>query len=97
MAGLWTETAITFAALSGLELGYQIYIVTDAMAGMTTASHEVAIERMVQSSVVPVTWRQLLFEWYRLAEPKDSLVSEALLSIAREHGLVLGLSSSDND
>lgn len=96
LAGLWTETAITFAALSGLELGYQIYVVTDAMAGMTTSSQDVAIERMVQCSVVPVTWRQLLFEWYRLSEPQDSLISDALLSIAREHGLVLGRQPSSN-
>ena len=46
--------------------------------------------------VVPVTWRQLLFEWYRLSESQDSLVSDALLSIAREHGLVLGRQPSSN-
>ena len=95
LAGLWTETAITFAALSGLELGYRIYAVTDAMAGMTVSSHEVAIERMVQSSVVPVTWRQVLFEWYRLAGPQDGPACQALLAIAREHGLVLGQPPSE--
>jgi len=95
LAGLWTETAITFAALSGLELGYRIYAVTDAMAGMTVSSHEVAINRMVQSSVVPVTWRQVLFEWYRLAGPQDGPVCQAILAIAREHGLVLGQLSSE--
>jgi len=97
LAGLWTETAITFAALSGLELGYQVYVTTDAVAGMTVSSHEVAIERMVQSSVVPVTWRQLLFEWYLMSGPEDGPVNQALLAIAREHGLVLGQPSSDND
>ena len=96
LAGLWTETAVTFAALSGLELGYQIYVVTDAVAGMTVSSHEVAINRMVQSSVVPVTWRQVLFEWYRFAERQDGPASQALLAIAREHGLVFGQPPSDN-
>ena len=83
LAGLWTETAITFAALSGLELGYQVYVVTDAVAGMAVSSHRVAIDRMVQSGVVPVTWRQVLFEWYRLAGPQEGPVSQALLTIAR--------------
>ena len=94
LAGLWTETVITFAALSGLELGYQICIVSDAIAGMTVSSHDVAVERMVQSSVVPVTWPQLLFEWYRMSGPGDSSVSQALMAIAREHGLVPGRPSS---
>jgi len=97
LAGLWTETAITFAALSGLELGYQVYVVTDAVAGMTVSSHEVAIDRMVQSGVVPVTWRQVLFEWYRVSGPEDGPVSQALIAIAREHGLALGQPSPDND
>ncbi len=97
LAGLWTEAAITFAALSGLELGYQVYVVTDAVAGMTASSHEVAVDRMVQSGVVPVTWRQVLFEWYRVAGPQDGPVSQALLAIAREHGLGLGQPFSNND
>lgn len=97
LAGLWTETAITFAALSGLELGYRIYLATDAMAGMSVTSHETAIARMVQAGVVPVTWKQLLFEWYRMSGPEDGPVSQALLAIAREHGLVLGKPSPEND
>ena len=97
LAGLWTETALTFAALSGLELGYQVYVATDAVAGVTVSSHEVAINRMVQSGAVPVTWRQALFEWYRLVGPQGGPVSQALLAIAREHGLILGQPFSNKD
>lgn len=96
LAGLWTETAITFAALSGLELGYRIYLATDATAGISVASHDTALRRMVQAGVVPVTWPQLLFEWYRISGPEDSPVSQSLIGIAQEHGLVLGKPSSCN-
>ena len=70
----------------------------DGIAGVKMSSHEVAIDRMVQSSVVLVTWRQVLFEWYRMSGPQDGPISQALLAIAQEHGLVpRGLPTSDND
>ena len=89
VAGLWTETSVTFAALSALELGYEVFLVTDAAAGMSIESHDTAIQRMVQAGVVPVSWRQVLFEWYRALSDKDTKVGEALIEIARENGYLL--------
>lgn len=47
IAGLWTEAGVSFAALAALELGCDVYVVTDACAGMSTMTHETAIQRMV--------------------------------------------------
>jgi nicotinamidase-related amidase len=95
VTGLWTEAGVSFAALSALELGYEVFLATDASAGMSIGSHETAIQRMVQAGVVPVTWRQLLFEWYRAVGEKDTKSGEALIEIAREHGYLLPDRQSD--
>lgn len=97
LAGLWTETAITFAALSAVELGYEVFVVTDATAGTSAEAHDMAIQRMVQASVVPVTWRQVLFEWYRAAGSGGGAVASALMDIAKQYGYPLGGASSEAD
>ena len=86
LAGLWTETGVTFAALSALELGYEVYLVTDATAGVTAEAQVAANQRMVQAGAVPVTWRQILFEWYRASGGDEGVVSKALMEVARENG-----------
>lgn len=96
VAGLWTETGVSFAALSALELGYDVFVVADACAGMSPDSHETAIQRMIQAGVVPITWRQILFEWYRTIGDKDGNVGKALIGIAREHGYLLGDQPPEN-
>ncbi|MGF1611295.1 MAG: isochorismatase family protein [Kiloniellales bacterium] len=85
IAGLWTESAVSFAALSALEIGYDVYAVTDAMAGLTAASHETAIRRLMQAGVVPISWLQLLFEWYRIVSVKQEPAAQALAQLAGEH------------
>jgi len=88
-AGLWTETGVSFGALSALAHGYDVFLVTNAAAGMSVTSHETAIQRMVQAGVVPVTWCQLLFEWYRVLSGKDSNIGQSLITIARQRGYLL--------
>ncbi|WP_114089467.1 isochorismatase family protein [Thalassospira profundimaris] len=65
IAGRCTEVSVTFAVLSALEEGFDVYIVKDATAGTSQQHHETAIERMVQAGAVPVTTRQIIFEWQR--------------------------------
>ena len=69
LAGVYTEGAITFAALSALREGYDTYVVRDGCVGKTVADHETAVARMIQAGVVPVTHRQLLLEWGRNDRP----------------------------
>ena len=83
-AGLCTETAVSLAALSALELGYHAFLVTDAAAGSSPETHRVAIQRMTQAGVVPVTWRQVLFELYRSSGGPDGPLSPALLDVVRD-------------
>ncbi len=55
MAGLWTEICLAFPAIHALGDGYEVYAVTDASGGVSKEAHEVAILRMVQAGVVPIT------------------------------------------
>jgi len=96
LAGLWTETGVTFAALSALELGYEVYLVTDATAGVSAEAHDAANQRMVQAGVVPVTWRQILFEWYRASGGDEGMIGKALMEVARENGYFLERPPRDN-
>jgi len=89
MAALWTEVCLATAALSALDDGYEVYIVTDASAGVTVEAHEMAIRRMVQAGAVPTTWLQVLLEWQRDWARQETY--EAVLSVAKEHAGGYGL------
>lgn len=89
MAALWTEVCLATAALSALDDGYEVYIVTDASGGVTVDAHETAIERMIQAGAVPVTWLQVLLEWQRDWARTETY--DAVLSVAKEHGGAYGL------
>ena len=45
MAALWTEVCLATAALSALDDGYEVYMVTDASGGVTAEAHDMAINR----------------------------------------------------
>lgn len=47
VAGLLTEACVSFPVLSALAEGYAVRVVTDACGGLTPASHDAAIQRMV--------------------------------------------------
>ena len=83
MAALWTEVCLATAALSGMDDGYEVYIVTDASGGVTTEAHDMAIKRMVQ-----VTWLQVLLEWQRDWPRQETY--DAVLAVAKEHGGAYG-------
>ncbi|RYE59072.1 MAG: hydrolase [Sphingobacteriales bacterium] len=55
IAGLWTEVCVAMPAIQALGEGYEVYVITDASGGVSTEAHEVAIQRMVQAGVVPIT------------------------------------------
>jgi len=65
MSGLWTEACLLFPALSAQQAGYQVYAVADASGGATEEAHRVAMDRMAQAGVIPVTVQSILFELYR--------------------------------
>lgn len=55
LAGLWTEVCLAFPALDMLAEGYEVYPVIDAVGGVSTVTHETAIDRMVQAGAQPIT------------------------------------------
>ncbi len=89
MAGLWTEVCITTAALSALEDGYEVYVITDACGGVTKEAHDMSVARMIQAGVVPMTSMQYMLEIYRdWAKPEHYVqVNE----IAKRYGGGYGL------
>lgn len=76
VAGQSSEVSVSFVVLSALEEGYDVYVVKDASVGASQEHHDTAIERMVQAGAVPVTSRQIMFEWQRestnTSEPLDT-------------------------
>jgi len=65
MAALWTEVCLAFPALSAIQAGYEVYAVIDASGASSIEAHEIAIARMTQAGVIPVTWLQVLCELQR--------------------------------
>ena len=65
IAGLWTEICVAMPAIQALDEGYAVYVVTDASGGTTREAHDMAVQRMVQAGVVPVTAGVVMAEFQR--------------------------------
>jgi nicotinamidase-related amidase len=89
LAGLWTSVCIVGPALSALDQGFEVYVLSDACGDVSTEAHERAMERMVQLGSRPMTSLQYLLElqrdWAR-AETYDKTVKVAI-----NHGGAYGL------
>ncbi|MFP1132943.1 isochorismatase family protein [Asticcacaulis sp. W401b] len=56
IAGVSTEVCVAFVALSAIKAGYDVYAVIDASGTWNKLVQEVAVARMVQAGVTPITW-----------------------------------------
>ena len=69
IAALWTEICLAFPAIQAAGEGYEVYAVTDASGGVSVEAHEMAIHRMIQAGVTPITWgvfgAELQRDWAR--------------------------------
>lgn len=65
MAGLWTGVCIVGPALSALDQGFEVYVITDACGDVSDEAHERAVQRMIQAGVRPMTSVQYLLELQR--------------------------------
>src|SRR5690606_828402 len=89
LAGLWTGVCIVGPALSALDQGFEVYVISDACGDVTDEAHERAMERMIQAGARPMTSLQYLLELQR-----DWARSETYgltTGIARELGGAYGL------
>ncbi len=65
MAALWTEICLAMPALQAAGEGYEVYVVTDASGGVSPEAHDMAVRRLVQAGIVPMTWMAIQAEWQR--------------------------------
>ena len=89
LAGLWTEACITFPALSAKLDGYEVFVVADACAGASKAAHDMAMLRMTQADIIPVTWQQVMLEFQRDWNNKDTY--DKVMAIVKEFSGAYGL------
>ncbi|MFJ9078552.1 hydrolase [Streptomyces sp. NPDC102278] len=89
LSGLWIEVCLVLPALSALEQGYEVYVVSDASGGVSPAAHEHAPQRMLAAGAVPVTWVQVLLELQRDWARQETY--GAVMEIVKEHAGAYGL------
>ena len=90
VAGLWTEVCNnSFSQCAMLEGDYEIYMVADASGGTTKEAHDMAMQRMIQAGVIPVTWQQVMLEWQRDWARKETYTP--VMDIVREHSGAYGM------
>ena len=89
IAGLWTEACVAYPALCMQHENYNVHVATDACGGATKEAHDMAILRMTQAGVKPMTWMQVMLEWQRDWNNKDTYAG--VMSIVKEHGGAYGL------
>jgi len=65
IAGLWTEVCVAMPVIQALGEGWDVTVVTDACGGVSTESHEVAIQRMIGAGANVMTWLAVAAEWQR--------------------------------
>jgi nicotinamidase-related amidase len=72
IAGLWTEVCVAFPTLDALREGYQVYVVVDAIGGVSRVAHESAMQRMIQAGAIPISVLALACELQRDWGRQDS-------------------------
>ena len=95
IAGISTDGCVIQTALGALRLGFEVALVEDATAGETRETHDIAVRRMMQAGVVPLSWLALATEFQMNWENKETaqayfgLVAEASpglnMAIQAEH------------
>jgi nicotinamidase-related amidase len=89
IASLWTEMCLAMPAIQAQGEGYDVYAVTDASGGVSVEAHDMAIRRMVQAGVAPITWLALSGEWQRDWARTETL--GALAEVFVRHGGATGI------
>ncbi|MFD6329664.1 hydrolase [Streptomyces niveus] len=65
IAGLWTEVCVAMPAIQAAGEGFDVFVVTDASGGASKEAHDMAVRRMNQAGVTPITWMAVMSEWQR--------------------------------
>lgn len=89
LAGLWTGVCIVGPALSAIEEGYEVYVITDACGDVSIEAHERAVQRMIQAGAIPITSIQYLLELQRDWGRQETYVP--VTDLMKKHGGSYGL------
>ncbi|MFE9356026.1 isochorismatase family protein [Streptomyces olivaceoviridis] len=89
LSGLMTEGCVLQTAMSGLDRGYDVHVVVDAVAGETREIHDAAVQRLVQAGAVPVTWLSVASELQGTYENLATV--EGFMGLMAEHSPTLGM------
>jgi nicotinamidase-related amidase len=89
LAGLWTSVCIVGPALSAKAEGYDVYVITDASGDVSKEAHEMAIQRMVQLGIKPITSIQYLLELQR--DWARSETYKAVTDLVKKYGGAYGV------
>lgn len=89
LAGLWTGVCIVGPALSAIEEGYEVYVITDACGDVSAEAHERAVQRMIQVGAQPITSIQYLLELQRDWAREETYVP--VTNLMKKHGGSYGL------
>ena len=90
-AGLWTSVCIVGPALSALDQGFEVYVITDACGDVSDEAHDRAVDRMVQLGARPMTSVQYLLELQRDWARSETYNQTVGTAIAHAGGYGLGL------
>ena len=89
LAGLWTSVCIVGPALSAIDQGFEVLVITDACGDVSEEAHVRAVERMVQAGAKPITSLQYLLELQRDWARGETY--ELTTGIAKKFGGAYGL------
>ncbi|MEU5647679.1 hydrolase [Streptomyces milbemycinicus] len=89
IAGLWTEVCVAMPAIQAAGEGFEVFVVTDASGGASKEAHDMAVRRMVQAGVVPITWLAVMSEWQRDYAREKTL--PGLTEVMLQHGGATGV------
>ncbi|HDJ1439752.1 isochorismate family cysteine hydrolase YcaC [Serratia rubidaea] len=65
IAGVVTEVCVAFPALSAIEAGYEVFVVTDASGTFNPITRDAAWQRMTQAGVQLMNWFGVACELHR--------------------------------
>ncbi len=99
MSGITTDVCVTFAALSAIDAGYEVYVVTDASGCQNADVQTAALTRMSEAGATIGTWFaiscELLTDWRNPAGPATAqLFIEHMPSYAEVYNSHKAASSS---
>lgn len=67
LCGFWLECTVTFTALAAIGEGYDVYVLMDLTPSWIVETREPAVNRLLQTGVVPLTTPQMIMEWAETA------------------------------